>query len=341
MPPPKNLSKGSVTWKPTTIAILVLIGCMVLFAIVVVVLQLIRTEKEARIMERLQDMKHILGSSPRIGIVCMMRDAKDVDHWLNHHLGKGVSRFYVRLEIPQDRAHNDSPLAKRLLSYPQVLLKIGNPDETPAASDIEEPGQRQMLRQRAWVTEAIKHALREGINWLVHIDCDELVECDGTIGDAILTDARPDTQTMVMRNVEAVYGQDRLTGKETCFDSKGFKNCDAGLCAAYANGKSVGRVSEHLREFGAHRFRYEGPGKDDEVLMQSMHVLHFESCNFRQYVDKFMRLSASESRSFPFPYYNESIEVARGEKCKQRPPTEACETEMARVYRKYRIQEES
>lgn len=284
------------------------------------------------------------GSLPgrAVGIVTMMRDQRDVAYWLNYHLRKGISHFYIRLEtLNRDQDSN----AKLLLSYPQVTLQIGDPNKTPSADDIDEPGQRQMLRQRAWAAEAVEYAFRDGIDWLVHIDSDELLECTGGIGDAIAKDALPDTHTMVMSNIEAVYDESNISqdSGNSCFRYKSVRDCNQGLCAAYANGKAVGRVTPFLREFGVHRFRYVGPGQDKEVHMTSLRVLHFESCNFMQYVGKFLRLSASEKRDFPFPYYNESIVVARGPECKAAalhpkdplPPT--CKDAFASVYRKYRI----
>ena len=273
-----------------------------------------------------------------VGIITMMRDQKDVVHWLNYHLYKGVSRFYIRLET-LDREKDEN--IRILLSYPQVTLQIGDPSETPAAADIDEAGQRQMLRQRVWAAEAIKYAFKDGIDWLVHIDSDELLECQGSIGDAIVKDAMPQTQTMIMSNVEAVYSEDRITTAQKCFQFETVRDCNQGHCAAYANGKAVGRVTPFLREFGVHRFRYAGPGQDKEVNMTSLRVLHFESCNFMQYVGKFLRLSASEKRDFPFPYYNESINVARGPACSHaksnKDVSQTCKDAFAAVYRKYRI----
>lgn len=314
---------------------------------------------------------------PTLGVVSMMRDPKDVRRWVEHHLSRGVSRFYVRLETPDGNA---DAAARELSSFPQVTLRLGRPTDAPSVSDADDvPGQAQMLRQRGWVAEAIKLAQRDGIEFIAHIDSDELLECSSddkncdlpaALAAEVAAAGGADTKTLVLPNYEALYGPERLATAlaaaataSACFDRPaGFRECAQGHCASYANGKAIGRVSEHLRESGVHRFRYAGPGRDAAVDPASkLRVLHFESCDFAQYVDKFRKLAGTESLEFPFPYYNESIAVARGPACSDGSSTQesasksssvqertsssiqerTCVRGFADVYRRYRGTAES
>ena len=283
-----------------------------------------------------------------VAVVSMMRDPQEVDEWLNYHMLKGITRFYIRLESAD---HNDA-VAKVLLTYPQVTIQFGSFNDTPATDLGDAPGHAQMLRQRTWLTESIKNALNDGIDWIVHIDSDELLECSGSVGDAIAQDARDKTQTMVIKNFEAVYPARKVDPSlpqskfksthtdhragESCFSYNDVKDCAGGHCASYANGKSLGRVTRYLREAGVHRFHYAGPTADDPVEMTSMRLIHFESCDFNKYMDKFLKLSKSERVDFPFPYYNDSIAVAKSGPCTAPRNQQSCNDEFAKVYKRYR-----
>ena len=317
---------------------------IILFLVVVSIVVVVVVFKKSLISEefgdftmekKLKTLDEMILKEPstRVAIVSMMRDQKDVDKWLNYHMIKGVHRFYLRVET-LDAEHD--PIVKKVRSYPQVVLKIGDPNKTPTSREGDLPGQRQMLRQREWLTEAIQLALDGGIDWLVHIDSDELLDCEGLVGDAISEDAKPDTQTMVIRNFEALYGREKINGEKSCFTYEAIEDCEKGSCSSYANGKSVGRVSPHLREGGVHRFRYENGNetRDNVVYMSSLRIVHFESCDFRQYMDKFLKLASSEKLSFPFPYYNESIKVAKA--CNEKTK-DSCRGDFEKIYTKYRV----
>lgn len=277
-----------------------------------------------------------------VAIVTMMREPIDVERWLNHHLAKGISRFYVRLETLEGERDT---VASLLRTYPQVTLQLGEPlDATggkgPGMNDT--PGQAQMIRQQQWVSEAIRLALRDGVSWIIHIDSDELLSTElVSIGKAIAADASRQTQTMTVRNLEAVYPSGQLSKAAPCFRHVGLRDCSRdGTCASYANGKGVGRVSPFLRESGVHRFHYSGPDRDDEREMTQMTLVHYESCNFDKYMSKFLQLSGTERLSFPFKYYNDSIAVARSPDCQQRQLQQSsttCRQRFEQVYRRYRM----
>lgn len=259
-----------------------------------------------------------------VGLACMMKAPKDIDYWLNYHIKKGVDYFYIRLE--------DTPeLHEYFAKYPNVKLEIGSsrdPIKTPKTYDT------QVERQREYLTRAIEWSIDKGIDWLIHIDSDELVDCEGNIKGAIKEEVRKNRNigTIIMDNYEAQY--DKINkANDFCFVSKKFIKCSEGGCASYANGKSIGKVSRHLHELGVHRFGTSNNSK--EIISSLLRVLHFESCDFKQYVNKFLRLASTESMEYPFKFYNDSLSVARSDACKVND--QDCMKKFEEVYTKYKI----
>jgi hypothetical protein len=64
---------------------------------------------------------------------------------------------------------------------------------------------------------------------------------------------------------------------------------------------------------GPHHFGFKGEiqGKSVyEIPFKDLHVLHFDSCSFGAWVEKFKHLSKKKQENIPFGYYNESISAA-------------------------------
>lgn len=248
----------------------------------------------------------------KVAIVSMMHSCYDIDHWLDWHVDRGVSRFYIRVE------GDDEALLDTLQSRPRdlVLLRHGSAnDRAPEKYWEERSGAAQMSRQRAWMDDAIDFAVKDDIDWLIHIDADELVDCEGArIQDHIRRaeeaksdkdgKKRPRRLAYAIRNKEARYHRvpDGLDAAKTCFQRRSemsFVDCrkHPRHCASYINGKPIGCVSvPGLRESGVHRFRHaKDPGVEkNATYLDGLSVLHFESCSFREYVKKFRELAKAE-----------------------------------------------
>ena len=78
-----------------------------------------------------------------IGVISMIKDPKNIETWLKHHRGLGISRFYIRLE--------DTPgLESKLNAMPDIHLKIGKSTGVNEYDEIQ-------TRQHSWVNEALKN----------------------------------------------------------------------------------------------------------------------------------------------------------------------------------------
>lgn len=225
-----------------------------------------------------------------VGIVSMMKDPKNVDEWLDHHRSMGIRQFFIRLE--------ETPaLESYLRSQPDVVLTVG------ASSGVNEYEEIQ-VRQRRMVDDALQVA---SVDWLIHLDADELLS-----GDLDEIRALPESvRTFWMENTEAVY-QGVPGKKDSCFQAATFRNCNGvhSDCKSYANGKGGGRVAKDVTSFGPHRFISDLTDKD--VKLQGVVVQHYESCDYEQYKKKYQRLAVSDTtQDIPFSYYRDSIDAAK------------------------------
>jgi hypothetical protein len=230
----------------------------------------------------------------KIAIASMMRRPTDIALWFEHHRSLGIQRFYIRLE--------DSPaVAAFLKTQPDVYYEEGK-------SGDQNNYTTQVNRQRDFVNKMLPKAAAEGVDWVVHIDADELLEGDVT---GTLSALPAETLIGKLNNAEAVFGD----GEATCFSAKRFIRCDkGGPCTAYVNGKGVGRPVAGVTLGGAHDFVYKGkvdPAVTAQIPFETLHVLHYDSCTIGAWLEKFAHMSKkAKLDDIVFPYYKESIKVA-------------------------------
>ena len=238
----------------------------------------------------------------KIAIISVMYKPKNVETWLEIHRNLGISRFYIRLEDTPD-------LVQFLESQPDVNLQVGTSDASDQYNSI-------MDRQLKRANEALELCKKEQIDFLIQIDCDEILE--GDINEIINL---PDNiDTFWMQNHEAVY-EGIPSSKDNCFHAKIYRNCETEYCADYVNGKGGCRVGNTVRSDGCHRFK----GTLGDIKLKKMIVKHYESCDFDQYIKKYERYKKGvKLDTIPFPYYRESI-LANGDKFT-----------LENIYKKYR-----
>ena len=246
----------------------------------------------------------------KIAIVSMMKNPKNIDTWLEYHRYMGVRHFYIRLEDTPD-------LIDFFKSQPDVTLEIGQSTNVNEYEDIQR-------RQYDIVSKALQDSSSKvDIDWLIHIDSDELLQ-----GNLSEIDKLPkNVRTFYMKNYEAVYSK-VPTETDSCFEAKEFRDCASpnSGCVAYANGKGGGRAEVDVKCNGPHRFMSTQENAKEKLV--SVRVLHFESCDFEIYKQKFMRLSKkAKLDTIPFPYYIESIKASQ----------ENNVDKLKKVFEKYRV----
>jgi len=240
-----------------------------------------------------------------VGLITLMYKPKNVEQWLDLHRSFGISHFYIRLE--------DTPeLIDYLQSQPDITLMI-------ATSDTDKNQYLTLQnRQIETVNKVLKMCKKDNINWLIHVDCDEILS--GDINE--IKSLPKSVGTFWMQNIEAVY--DGIPGtSDSCFKAKYYKDCGNvnSNCVSYVNGKGGGRTDPDVNCNGPHRFK----SNRNEIKLNIV-VKHYESCDFDQYLKKYSRLQKGVNLdTIPFPYYRESI-MANGSK-----------DNLKEVYKKYRV----
>jgi hypothetical protein len=228
----------------------------------------------------------------KVGIVSLMRKPVDLPLWFKHHTNMGVSLFFIRLE--------DSPGLDDYLSLRRdVVYEVAMSDKGDNYKTLQD-------RQKAFVNKMIPRAKELGIEWLFHIDADELLG-----GSLIALDSLDaSVKTIKIENAEAVYDE---KSQDTCFSTNKFLRCGKGApCRSYVNGKAAGRLVTGVELAGPHDFAYKGDVDGaKKMAFDHLHLLHFDACSLGAWVEKYNHLGKSAKSDIPFPYYKESIGVAK------------------------------
>jgi len=258
----------------------------------------------------------------RAAIVMLSRHPPEFATWLRYHLDyMGVERVFVEVEdTPRFNATWNALPAEH-----QQRVTVWHPN--PAAFAFSHDAQQRpaddyetlQSRQLSAMDRAKSEASSAGIHWLIHIDDDELLYSPMGRPLAEVLGAMPnDVEQAYIPNVEAVYPS---TDVRNCFVDTAEVNMNRYTFASYANGKAAVRLDgpdgEYMEPAGPHVWRRAGGWElpslhlDEEPFGSPLYVVHYESCPFSRWQDKFEELGNTNSQhisKIPFQFYRESIE---------------------------------
>jgi hypothetical protein len=269
----------------------------------------------------------------RAGVVTTLRGADNViESFIRYHLAAGFVRLYLFFDDPADPAL-------------ETARRIGDPRVTIIVNDalLEAEWQRcvqfghyaphvrseVMARQCLNVEVAVQRSQGDGLEWLLHIDIDELFHCPGQSVPAHFghltragveravypnLEALPETETvgdyfrevtLFKANRNLLTGGRFVTAQQTLADNAGFP---PHFFLFYSNGKSAARVRPGLVPDGVHRFhakRYPrigqsivpAPAGREHVIGDAV-ILHYACCGFDNFRDKYRMLGAFADRWF-------------------------------------------
>ena len=266
--------------------------------------------------------------------------------WLRYHLSLGVCHIFVHVE--------DTPELLPLLASEEfadvVTVTTGNDNSldthNPTSSDNY---YTLMQRQERQVRRSVKECRAAQIDWLFHVDDDELLYFDVPLS-RIIDSLAPGVTCVVLVNIEAVpkalnaecvfevfiggVPPPRATPNRgirspppayadpyahaTCYSepprSHGARRVAQDIkvftqhkMLAYRNGKSAGKCND-ADWHGPHRFT----GNYHVVPVSKACVLHFESCLYEQWRNKFLKhrdIEEQKKKDIPFPFYRDSISL--------------------------------
>lgn len=249
----------------------------------------------------------------RIAICCTLRNALALETWLKYHLAAGFDRFYLFFEDPKELERSRSIKDDRIMRFRADRLEAlrwrGCEQYEKLAPYLET---EVMARQTLNTEIAIQEALDDGIDWLLHIDSDEIFYSPAEsvreyFGGLTIEGA----QLAVFPNCEAVP---ESVDYEDCFKevtlfkiNKRLKMCwnytqeqieairsvpqlRDRFFNYYTCGKSAARVSINLQPHGVHRFNILNTSNAVTVHTSKAEILHYPVCGFEQFWSKYTTL---------------------------------------------------
>jgi len=264
----------------------------------------------------------------------LSRHPPDLKLWLQYHVGyMGIDHVFMQVEdTPKFNStlHSLPPALQQRVTIwrgsapgSQVAADSSLVDTRPA--DDYETLQKRQVRAMSKAKEA---SAQMGIGWLVHIDDDELLHAPfhRPVGE-ILAAMPTGYDQAYIPNTEAVYPSADI---QSCFAETTELNANMFKFNSYANGKAAVRVSDYVaRPAGPHQWRDQEGRElpsihlDREPFGPPLMVVHFESCPFARWEDKFWELgntARSKVEQIPFRFYRESIQ--RMQDCRAASPSD-------------------
>jgi len=257
-------------------------------------------------------------ANPSVAIVLLSRRAPDLKTWLQYHLDyMDVKHVFMDVE---DSPHFDEAW-QSLSKADQDRVTVW---KAPPRMRPQDDYTTLQGRQTAAMTRAKTACKQMGIDWLLHIDDDELLYAPlhRPIGEILASVPQGFGQAYVP-NVEAIYGSSDV---KSCFTETSKVNMNRYTFVSYANGKAAVRVADDQAiPAGPHQWRtpegleVSGVHLDAETFGSPLWLVHFESCPFARWEDKFWELgntSPEKVNGIPFKFYKSSIK--RMQYCRSR-----------------------
>lgn len=272
----------------------------------------------------------INNNKTKVAIVTMVNKQPDFDFWLDYHLN------HLKIDLVILRVEDSPEYEKMVEKYgDRVIASFHKKNEV----NLKHNYFGQMERQEIFVNESIQKAKELGLDYIFHIDSDELiyVHHDTVKNDPekllrqYLDEVESEYDCIHFKNFEAVFPD----MKNKCFNTNKFIDCKKGQCLSYANGKSVGRVQKGIKFRGCHYFT----GKVFDISDHKIAVLHFDSCTYDKWKEKFNLLKDTNEEKLnkiPFKFYKNSIK--KMQKCvSDKKNTKECQEDLQKYYQEQKV----
>jgi len=247
-----------------------------------------------------------------IALCSLVRKPFNFDTWVEYHKSIGVSKFLLSVE--------DTPELKESIDKYGDLIEAEYISMDSKDKFYDRNYWTLMDRQKNFVTKSIERCKELSVEWLIHIDTDELLWCGDSVLD-LVNNVNEDIDYITVKNYEAVYTSDDL--ENPFLQTNTFISSDM---TAYDSGKSIGRISSNLEFRGAHAFT----GKHQNIETKKAVILHFESATFEKWFEKFNNITnsyntsdikgmkeymiddiKSEIKEVPITFYRDSSRIVR------------------------------
>jgi len=234
----------------------------------------------------------------KIAIATTVKNPHKLNDWIKYHVKIGFDNMYIVFDDETENSNiqnsHNIKIFKNDKKWKDELDKLKNVDYYK--NNINEVMSRQILN----FTNVRNYARKDKVDWLLNIDADELFYCEEYTLNSIFDNAY---DIINFKNYEMIPTKDNYTN---CFRMGVNFKTDNNTYNAYANGKSAVKVNSEAVMSGVHDF--------DKGLKKSAQIgkiLHYPSCNFDEYINKYKILGKFSDKwwnsvDIPFDFHKES-----------------------------------
>lgn len=238
-------------------------------------------------------IKPYINTKIKTGIISTIGKPYYLETWLNYHFNKilidKIIIFYDKKNFPESKELFNNIKSK----YPNLIILDSNNNSNLI--------QKQKLNVNQGINEAKKH----NIDFIFHIDDDELLYIKNNNLQNILKEYKDKKEALHFENLE-VFKTFNTIKKYNFFENEHyFKKRGCGLYKSYYNGKAGGFV-ENVKWNGPHSLKTKDNTSTSEDRIK---VLHYPFLIFEQWVNKYNIIDKVNKLNFPF--HNKSAELIR------------------------------
>lgn len=250
---------------------------------------------------------------PKIGLVSLVKKPHQLSDWICYHLNIGFNKIYLIFDDPND----DSISTAKKFNKVEVILYN---DEWKKGFELlknwKEHGkhlnQEVMSRQVLSVEKTLKLAMRDELDWLMHIDSDEILYIpSGNSVSSLYQNLTSNIQIVNVDNYEVIPHDINTTN---CFRNHTlFRNRIVGGFKAYWGNKSSCRVNTKNSPHGVHYFKTTF-GQSKNLSHDQALILHYVNCNFEEWKQKYQILGNFENKwwgwkPIKLPFHTKSRDI--------------------------------
>jgi hypothetical protein len=271
----------------------------------------------------------------KFGISTTVKNPHQLNDWIKYHLNIGFHKLYIVFDDENENTNyvtnnNQVNIFKNNTDWKKQLEQLPNMDQY--INEKKEVMSRQILN----FTNVRNYAKLDNVDFLLHIDADELFYPENKDLESIFNNKY---DVITFQNLEMIPSRDNY---ENCFkDAINFK-INPGIFNAYSNGKSAVKVNSDAIIAGVHDF-WGGT----KIFSPIGKILHYPSCNFDEYINKYKILGKFDDKwwnsvQIPFKFHTESRDLITECSAKEaNGEINACENSVRLYYNKSNVLNDS
>ena len=214
----------------------------------------------------------------RVGIISSQKNPQDFKTWLRFHVDVGIDTFYISIEDTPELGPAMVAYAHQLTGMTGKTVTVVYENAPPVNRSTEDNFTDILDRQQERVNRMLVRARNDGVDWVFHIDDDELAypgtKAAISTWQKVLAEVPRTCASVHIQNWEGFSPAQPVAPWGTDPGVRYLPQACAQHFAAYANGKAASRTLPTQHAHGVHHF---AGGKECELAESKGVVLHHEA----------------------------------------------------------------